>query len=168
MCIDIRQATSGDGLVNPLFSFRAHDETTSSVSFSTLIPGMMATSSVDNTVKVWDVLDASRGSGSPRPVAYKTMNVGKIFTMGFSPDTPYLLACGGDSGVVAVWESDELDVIRKYFSGRGSDGERAIVSASLSSEVETMSLLREPEGENDDGNEAKTGGGKKKKKKTKK
>ncbi|CAM9177971.1 unnamed protein product, partial [Ectocarpus fasciculatus] len=118
VCIDVRQAGANKGPINPLFSFRAHEETTSSVSFSTLVPGMMATSSVDQTVKVWDILAASKGSGSPHPVAYKTMNVGKIFAMNYSADVPYLLACGGDAGVVAVWESDELDVIRKYFSGR--------------------------------------------------
>lgn len=120
VCVDVRQAGSASGRVNPLFSFRAHEETTSSISFSTHVPGMMATSSVDQTVKVWDILAASQGSGRPHPVAYKTMNAGKLFAMQYSPDVPYLLACGGDKGMVAVWESDELDAIKRYFANRGS------------------------------------------------
>ena len=41
-------------------------------------------------------------------VAYKTMNVGKLFSVQYYQDEPFLLAAAGDKGVVAVWESDEL------------------------------------------------------------
>jgi hypothetical protein len=41
-------------------------------------------------------------------VAYKTMNVGKLFALQFYHDDPFLLAVAGDKGVVAIWESDEL------------------------------------------------------------
>jgi hypothetical protein len=36
------------------------------------------------------------------------MNVGKLFTVQYYPDEPFLLAAGGDKGSLAVWESDEL------------------------------------------------------------
>jgi hypothetical protein len=55
---------------------------------------------------------------TPQIVAYKTMNVGKLFALKFYPDDPFLLAVGGQKGVVAVWESDEQEVIRARFEGR--------------------------------------------------
>jgi hypothetical protein len=46
------------------------------------------------------------------------MSAGKLFTMQFSPDDPFLLAAAGDTGVLAVWESDELHTIETYFKDR--------------------------------------------------
>ena len=101
------------------FTFQAHDQTTSGVSFSQRVPGMMATASIDKTVKVWDVSDLqSSEAGGPRLVAYKTMNVGKLFALQYNPDDPFLLAAAGDTGMVAVWESDELETIESYFKQR--------------------------------------------------
>ena len=103
----------------PFSSFQAHEKTTSSISFSSGVRGMFATSSVDKTVKVWDAgniheaaatsaaaaaRSAASGSGmaptiaglEPRNVMYKTMNVGKLFTMQFYEDDPFVLACAGD------------------------------------------------------------------------
>ena len=48
------------------------------------------------------------GSISPHMVAYKTMSAGKLFALEYYNDDPFLLATGGDKGVVAVWESDEM------------------------------------------------------------
>jgi hypothetical protein len=44
---------------------------------------------------------------APVTVAYKTMNVGKLFCMSYYSDDAYILAAAGDKGVVAIWESDE-------------------------------------------------------------
>ena len=112
--IDIRQTDK------PLFQFQAHNESASSLSCSPLVPGMMATCSVDCTVKVWDMMATidSNGSSVPRCVGYKSMGAGKLFTVDYYSDSPFLLACGGDMGVVALWESDELSVIDNAFSGR--------------------------------------------------
>lgn len=123
MCVDVRNcASSGAGQAKKdaiRFSFQAHEQTTSGISFSQRVPGMLATASIDKTVKVWDVndLQASNG-GAPRCIAYKTMNVGKLFALQYSPDDPFLLACAGDTGMVAVWESDELNTIENYFKSR--------------------------------------------------
>lgn len=107
-CCDLRNASS-------LQIIQAHKKTVSSISFSSLIPGMMATASVDKTIKIWDTIDRSNPF---QPVAYKSMNVGKLFCLNFSQDQPFLLAAAGDKGVVAVWESDEMEVIREHFSDR--------------------------------------------------
>jgi WD40 repeat protein len=49
VCVDLRMPSA------PLFTFQAHDKTTSSISFSSGVPGMFATSSIDKTVKIWDL-----------------------------------------------------------------------------------------------------------------
>ena len=54
----------------------------------------------------------------PDLVAYKTLNAGKLFTVEFNRDDPYLLAAAGDGGLVAVWESDEIKIIEDRFKDR--------------------------------------------------
>lgn len=136
-CFDMRGSRGGSPS-KALFTFQAHDTTTSSLSFSPRVPGMMATCSVDKTVKVWDcqaihqasvAADNTSASGSkkakgskfpdaPDLVAYKTLNAGKLFSMEFCADEPYLLATAGDEGVCAVWESDEVPTIEGRFQDR--------------------------------------------------
>lgn len=111
-CIDCRNTKK------PLFSFQAHDETTSSISFSNSVPGMFATASIDKSVKIWDALKSSQDGSIPKLVAYKTLNVGKLFAMSYYTSDPFTLAAGGDAGMVYVWESDEQDAIAKHFNGR--------------------------------------------------
>jgi hypothetical protein len=90
----------------------------------------MSTCGIDGVVKVWDTgnigvgdsgsggrskkstsgsgsASASASSGDPVCVAYKSMSVGKLFSLEYYPDSPFLLGVGGDEGVVALWESDE-------------------------------------------------------------
>ena len=125
ICIDRRQAD------RPLFSFRAHEATCSSLSFSASVPGFMCTASVDQTVKAWDLAACQTGAaGAPVEVAYKSMMVGKLFTLQFFCDNPFLLATGGDAGLVAVWESDEMDAIQKRFGGRVTERENAYLALS--------------------------------------
>ena len=141
-CIDIRKVNNSSNSGNTgnnkknntntdsalVFSFLAHHKTASSLSFSTQVQGMLSTCSIDKTVKVWDVnaiqQAASNGNGvypkdlQPKCIAYKTMNVGKLMSVRYSYDDPFLLATGGDKGVVAIWESDELDTIRGHFENK--------------------------------------------------
>ena len=113
LCVDVRNTAK------PHLLFQAHDDgqTVSTLSFSPLIPGLMATASKDKTVKVWDVNTAD-SEGQPRCVAYKTMKVGQLFAMAFSGDEPFTLAVGGDKGMVAVWETDEQEIIKNHFESR--------------------------------------------------
>ena len=39
------------------------------------------------------------------------MNVGKLFALQFYPSDPFMMATGGDKGIVAVWESDEQEIL---------------------------------------------------------
>jgi WD40 repeat protein len=128
----------GAVISEPMFEFQAHDETTSGLSFSPRVPNMLVSSSIDKTVKVWDVqaaTDASIAAAAavalaseeesaaakkkekkekekkkkkaaeseakvpePQMVAYKTMNVGKLFTVQYCADEPFMMAAAGDKG----------------------------------------------------------------------
>eukprot|EP01035_Chromulina_nebulosa_P018418 gene18418-24122_t len=122
-CIDIRQ------LNEVMYSFQAHNKTTTSISFSHSIPGMLATASTDKTIRIWDTLNSSE-SNLPKQIAYKSMNVGKLFTVQFYPNSPYLLATAGDKGTVAIWESDEQQVIADYFNNRLVESKQPVYKES--------------------------------------
>lgn len=132
-CVDVRRPGS------PLATFQAHTKTCSCLSFSKIVPGMLATSSVDKTVRVWDV--SSVGSAvAPQLVAYKSMNVGKLFTVEYYPSDHFTLAAGGDGGVVAVWESDEQEAIKAHFSSRIPGAVAAEEAESVAVGMQEMEL----------------------------
>jgi periodic tryptophan protein 1 len=144
LSMDIRNPTThrstftASGIsVNPYIRWKAHEKTVTSLHFSSAIKGMLATASLDKSVKLWDInsvqeadfrqivsdktwsaTSTSSGRPSPRCVAYKSMNVGKLFSLRFSYDEPFLLATAGDKGKVAVWESDEMEIIAQHFGNR--------------------------------------------------
>lgn len=119
VCIDIR-SIQGGGTSSHLFQFQAHDVTTSSISFSASVPGLLATGSVDKTVKIWDTQCGGVvvGGVAPKQVAYKTMGVGRLFALQFSSDDPFMLASGGDGGMLAIWDCDEQELIASHFQNR--------------------------------------------------
>eukprot|EP01038_Epipyxis_sp_PR26KG_P005755 gene5755-7945_t len=133
--IDIRKAAGN--AEDDLLIFSAHGSTCSSIGFSLKLKGMMATSSIDKTVKIWDSIalhsiDVYTKLPSPRAIAYKTMNVGKLFTLQFCMDEPFLLAAAGDKGIVAVWESDEMEVIANHFGSRLTEIETSNAQQGMS------------------------------------
>ncbi|CAM9122793.1 unnamed protein product [Phaeothamnion confervicola] len=113
-CWDARTA------VAPLYRFRAHDAGVTGLSQSRFVPGLMATCSEDKSVRLWD----SEGGGGAAPVlvASKGMAVGKLFSVLFCGDSPFLLATGGSKGSVALWHCDDDAAVRARF------GERAAVA----------------------------------------
>lgn len=102
----------------PLWSVsRAHAGSVTAMAQSLLARGLLATGSLDKSVKLWDTLTAApapgaapgkggkaASGGAPVCVAGKAMTIGQIFTLSFFPNAPFLLAAGGSKGVVAVWD----------------------------------------------------------------
>ena len=139
----------------PFCSFQAHDKTTSSLSFSHGVNGMLATASIDKTVKLWDTsviqktatqaaTNAIKNNSTmiqnnpeltPYLIMYKTMNVGKLFSLQYYMDDPYVLATAGDKGSVAVWECDEAETVRNYFQNRDSLESNSLISG-ISQQIE--------------------------------
>jgi periodic tryptophan protein 1 len=87
-----------------LWSVRAHASSCTSFSQSLLARGLLATSSLDKTVKVWDTLSGTGAAGAPVCIAYKSMNIGQVFGCSFFPHSPFLLGAGGSKGMVALWD----------------------------------------------------------------
>lgn len=114
---------------SPLFSIKAHNKALSCFAFSPGAPGLLATCSVDKTVKLWDT---KTGAAEPALLGEKSMAVGKLFTMSFYPSSPFLLATGGDKGMVALWNVDEIEPLAERFRqrmGGTSVGQEAIASS---------------------------------------
>ena len=152
----------------PLCTFQAHDKTTSGISFSSGVPGLFASSSIDKTVKLWDVqniqkiqhntpgdLGGKKISGvaveglEPHLVMYKTMNVGKLFCLQYYSDDPFVLATAGDKGSVAVWECDESEIVKNYFQDRvisGNDGTYSSLinntDTTINTDTETSNITK--------------------------
>jgi periodic tryptophan protein 1 len=78
---------------------------------------MMATASVDETVKIWDILNSDE-NGGPKCIAGKKLAMGEIFTLSYYKDIPWVLAAGGSKGELAIWDSEENETIAKHFGGR--------------------------------------------------
>lgn len=74
---------------------------------------MMCTSSTDGLVKVWDI---SNGV-SPIEVETKNMQQGELFSLRFCEDIPWVLAAGGSTGQMAIWDTSSSSKIEKHFKG---------------------------------------------------
>ena len=61
---------------------------------------------------------AAAGGGGPVCVESKSMGVGEVFCVNFYPEDPYILACGGEDGKVALWETNESSQVSRRFRGR--------------------------------------------------
>lgn len=107
-CYDARKGAGSD----PLYSLHAHDKPTCTMSFSPGAPGLLVTGSTDKKLKLWDVAD-----NKPSLLATQEPKVGAIFSAGFSRDSPFLVACAGAKGTVAVWDTTSVPAVAaKYKS----------------------------------------------------
>ena len=118
---DARQSQS------PLFTLHAHEGSVSSVSFNAMVPDMMATSSVDKSIKIWDI-----AGNTPVCVETKAMGIGDVFCVNYYQDDPFLLACGGEDGKVALWETAESTAVSRKFRKRA----KAAVASESGEDVE--------------------------------
>ena len=87
----------------PVFSIQAHEKSCTNISFSHHIPNMLATCSLDEHVKIWDI----NSGAEPKLVGYKKTTMGELFSLSFYKDIPWVLAAGGSKGEVAIWDTEE-------------------------------------------------------------
>ncbi|XP_078444251.1 putative WD repeat-containing protein C17D11.16 isoform X2 [Wolffia australiana] len=95
---DARTASSGEKS-NPCFTLHAHDKAVCSMSYNPSVPNLLATGSMDKMVKLWEL-----SNNQPSCVTSTNPKVGAIFSVGFSEDSPFLLAMGGSKGKLKVWD----------------------------------------------------------------
>ena len=102
-------------LDKPIFTLSAHDGVCSSVSWNTKAdPPMFATSSVDKSVKLWQIKD-----NKPALIASRDLKVGAVFSMQFGDrNSPFFLCAAGSKGRVGVWDTMESEDVVKAYPGQ--------------------------------------------------
>lgn len=116
-CWDVRQFTTS----TPLWSFTASEfGGVTDLSYNSHVPGLMVTCSIDKTITLWDAhnMDASSKVLPPKPCGNKDMCVGKLYSVGFYPSSPWLLGCGGSGNELALWDLSSEETIQKGFLHR--------------------------------------------------
>ncbi|EPS62095.1 hypothetical protein M569_12697, partial [Genlisea aurea] len=107
---DIRTATSDSfSESKPVFTLHAHEKAVSTVAYHSSFPNLLATGSMDKTVKLWDL------SNQPTCVGSRKAKAGAVFSISFSVDNPFVLAMGGSNGKLQVWNLvDDDEISRRY------------------------------------------------------
>ena len=116
-CWDVRNFSDK----KPVWSMVANEfGGVSDISYNSHVPGMLATCSVDKTVTLWDTYNAEKklSGGPPTAKMNKDMRVGKLYTVGFYPSSPWLLGCGGGGKEMALWDMTREENVQKCFGGR--------------------------------------------------
>lgn len=78
----------------------------------------MATSSEDQSIKIFDISDPSK---PPVHVTTKEMAAGKLFDVSFCFEDPFLLSTGGSTGTVALWDIRDDKNVMNVFGKFDSD-----------------------------------------------
>ncbi|KAI9094615.1 WD40-repeat-containing domain protein [Phlyctochytrium arcticum] len=144
-CFDAR--TSGSA---PIFTLHAHDGAVSALDVSPLLDGLLITGSTDKTVKVWNIKDAK-----PSCLVSRDLNLGKVFAVNFSPDSPYSVATAGSNGKVLVWNLESNAGVRRAFGPAQFNG--APEAESKITRKEVTEVESDGEGEHDDDEEEDEG-----------
>jgi periodic tryptophan protein 1 len=122
-CHDARYAGK-----DPIFTIGAHTDACTGLAVNPLVPGLLATASLDKSVKLWDI----RG-GKVEYLGTRTLDFGQVFCCGFcnDPATPYILALGGKDGKVLVWDTVANPSVRQRFPTGKKDSDYAGVDEAM-------------------------------------
>lgn len=88
----------------------AHQKEVTGLAASGQCPGLMVTTSADGTLKIWDI----QGVATPKLVHEKNFNMGVVQCLELCPDSPFVIAAGGDkkSNNFTVLDLQTIDVGR--------------------------------------------------------
>jgi periodic tryptophan protein 1 len=118
-CWDVRKFETA----TPLWQYVASEYGgVTNFSYNSHVPGLVATSSVDKTVTLWDFHDleskGKNGSTFPRLCGSKDMRAGKLYSVSFYPSSPWLLGTGGSGNQLSLWDLSSEEPIQNRFSQR--------------------------------------------------
>ncbi|KAL2821732.1 WD40-repeat-containing domain protein [Aspergillus cavernicola] len=148
---DVRNVPATPKDSKPVWSLQAHDSSVSSFDINPAIPGFLVTGSTDKQVKLWNV-----ENDKPSMVVSRKLEVGKVFSTTFAPDSEvgFRLAVAGSKGAVQIWDTSTNGAVRRAFVHR---------LPSLEGEVKERMVGMQPdrdESDDEDGApEAGAGGG---------
>ena len=156
-CFDARSAggSGKKGGGGGVWSVQAHEGAVSGLDFCPSASDVVATGSVDKTVKLWSV---TAGAGAPEELASRDLKVGAIFDVRFCPDAPALIAAAGSKGKVALWNGLELEPMQKRLPNAEAalDDDGNVLGGAVAG---LGALDVDSEGDDDDGAAAPAGGG---------
>jgi periodic tryptophan protein 1 len=104
-------------LKKPKFTLSAHSKACTAIAWNQVaIPVMFATASLDQTVKLWAILEQG-----PTMLCSRDMEVGSIFSIAFESKegSPFLLAAGGNKGKTGVWDTMENESVSHHYGKLG-------------------------------------------------
>lgn len=120
-----------------VWTLQAHDQAVSAFDINPVVPGFLVTGSEDKRVKLWNVQD-----GKPSMVISRNVDVGRIFSAQFAPDSEvaFRLSVAGSKGALQVWDTSTNPNVRNVFATRvkmpedSGKGERMVAIAESDSE----------------------------------
>ena len=102
-------AESGDILLQ----ISAHDGAVTDIALSTFLPGLLVSTSVDKSYKVWEL-----SPGEAKCLHSVSPGAGKLYCAGFSPDSPYVFAVGGEKHGLRVVDLMSIAPVRGMIKGK--------------------------------------------------
>ena len=98
-----------------VWTLQAHDSAVSAFDINPVVPGYLVTGSEDKRVKLWDV-----SHNKPNMVISRNLDVGRIFSAQFAPDTQvaFRLSVAGSRGEVQIWDTSTNSNVRNVFGSR--------------------------------------------------
>jgi len=106
VCRDIRNTTK------PVWSLKAHKKAASCLAANAVVPNLFATASVDGTAKIWA---CDNDAGTPVCIGERNLNIGHVMSMSYDASSPFVLAAGGDTGTLAIWDTlENVGVNERY------------------------------------------------------
>ncbi|XP_066137795.1 periodic tryptophan protein 1 homolog [Euwallacea fornicatus] len=99
-----------------LWSLTAHEKEVTGLTISGQCPGLLVTASPDETVKTWDFNDENL----PTLINEREFKMGNIHCLELCPDSPFVIALGGDkkSSNFTVYDLQNVDSIKHTFESR--------------------------------------------------
>lgn len=103
----------------PLWTVPAHEDSLEALAISAHVPGLLVTGSRDKTIKIWDC--AAEGTAPVLVHTLTTLKAGAVFALSFFPDSPFVIATGGQRGVVHLCDLYALAPVREHFAARAAE-----------------------------------------------
>lgn len=129
-----------------IWKLQAHDSEVSCFDLSSIVEGFMVTGSSDKTIKLWNL----NGSKGPSMILSRDLDVGKVFSVGFAPDTEIFghVVVAGSGGKVKVWDTMTNRTVREAVS-RNNDLKKLLANKKAK-DTDKIVAVNEPESESSD------------------